>query len=302
MTSQQPYVSVIVPVRNAERLLPSLIQAVSAQDYPAERRELILVDNGSTDSTGKIIRDSELQGVRGVRQPAGGSYTARNAGVRISSGSVLAFTDADCTPEPTWLSQGVQRMVDAGIDVLAGGVRQAVDGHPNLFQMIDQMIYLRQAWYQTQGFGATANLFARRRVFEALGGFDGRLQSSGDRMLCFRAAQEGYRFGYNDGAIVNHCPRTTARAIALKEVRLGQGFGQIFRLYPKSDGLRLFGQTYLRIPGIRSGPGREALDIPPARAILALATYSLIHILCRTYGFLKAVCAPGAPAENGAAS
>jgi glycosyltransferase involved in cell wall biosynthesis len=302
MISQEPYVSVIVPVRNAERLLPSLIHAVSAQDYPAERRELLLVDNGSTDGTSRIIRDSERQGVRGVREPAGGSYRARNTGVRISSGSVLAFTDADCTPEPTWLSQGVQCMVNEGIDVLAGRVRQEVAGHANFFQMIEQIVYLRQAWYQTQGFGATANLFVRRKVFETLGGFDGRLRSSGDRMLCLHAAREGYRFGYDGRAIVNHCPRATARMLALKEVRLGHGFGQICRLYPKSGGLRFFCQTYLPIPGIQSCLGHGTLDISPARTVLALAAYSLIRIPCRTYGFLKAVCGQGAPAENGATS
>jgi hypothetical protein len=193
-------------------------------------------------------------------------------------------------------------MVDEGVDVLAGRVRQEVAEHPNLFQIIDQIVYLRQAWYKTQGFGATANLFVHRKVFEALGGFDGRLRSSGDRMLCLRAAREGYRFGYHDGAIVHHCPRATARALASKEVRLGHGFGQICRFYPKSGGLRFFGQTYLPIPGIRSCLDQGAVDISPARTILALAAYSLIRVPCRTYGFLKAVCGPGAPAENEATS
>jgi glycosyltransferase involved in cell wall biosynthesis len=298
MTPQEPYVSVIVPVRNAERSLPALIHALLSQEYPADRRELILVDNGSTDGTGGIIRDSERQGVRGVRELALGSYRARNAGVRIAAGNVFAFTDADCTPSPGWLGHGVQYMVDQGIDVLAGRVRQEVAGPANLWETIEQIVYLKQAWYEKQGFGATANLFVRRKAFEAVGGFDGRLLSSGDRMLCLDAARAGYRFGYCGEAIVNHMPRSTARELALKEVRLGYGFGQICRFYPKSGGLRCFGQTYLPIPGIRSCLHYMPPDIPPARAMLALVAYALIRVPCRTYGFLKAACCARVSCES----
>jgi glycosyltransferase involved in cell wall biosynthesis len=286
--SQKPFTSVIVPVRNAEGLLPALLEAVAAQDYPAERRELILIDNGSTDGTAGIIRDAEGRGVRGVGEPVQGSYRARDTGVRIASGSILAFTDADCAPRPDWLRQGVQHMEKEGIDVLAGKVTQEVAGRANLYQLAEQIIYLRQAYYTTQGFGATANLFVRRQVFETLGGFDGRLVSSADRILCLDAVRLGYRFGYHDAAVVDHTPRSTARAMAAKEVRLGYGFGQISRLYPRSGGLRFFGQTYLPVQGIKNCLGHEVLGISPVRAVLALAVYSLIRVPCRTYGFLKA--------------
>jgi cellulose synthase/poly-beta-1,6-N-acetylglucosamine synthase-like glycosyltransferase len=298
MTSPQPSVSVIVPVRNGERFLPSLIRAVSAQDYPAEKRELILVDNGSTDGTGRMIRDFERQGVLGAREPVRGSYRARNAGARIASGEVFAFTDVDCTPEPTWLSQGVRHMADEDIDVLAGRISQEVAGGANLFQTIEQIIYLRQSWYRTQGFGATANLFVRQEAFEAVGGFDSRLWSSGDRMLCLQAVRQGYRFGYHGEAIVHHSPRATAKALALKEVRLGYGFGQICRLYPSSGGMRFFGQTYLPIPGIRGCLEHGTLNISSVRDIMALATYALIRVPCRTYGFLRAVGGRNAPGED----
>ena len=298
MTSPQPYVSVIVPVHNGERLLPALVGAVSAQDYPADRQELILIDNGSTDGTLRMIRDLEQQGVRGASEPVRGSYRARNRGAGIASGEVLAFTDVDCTPGPSWLSQGVGQMMSEHIDVLAGRVSQKVKGQANLYQTIEQIIYLRQSWYRTQGFGATANLFVRREAFEAIGGFDDRLWSSGDRMLCLQATRQGYRFGYHDGAIVHHSPRATARALARKEVRLGYGFGQICRLYPKSGGVLFFGQTYLPIPGIRGCLEHGTLDIRSPRALMALVTYTLIRIPCRTYGFLRAVCGREAPGEG----
>jgi glycosyltransferase involved in cell wall biosynthesis len=293
MTSQKPHISVIVPVRNAEQQLPALIEAMAAQDYPAKKRELILVDNGSTDGTVGIIRQAAGQGVRGIGEPAVGSYYARNAGVRVATGSILAFTDADCIPEPDWVSQGVQCMETGGIELLTGRVIQEVGGGANLFQTIDRMVYLRQDWYRTQGFGATANLFIRREAFEALGGFDARLCSSGDRMLGYLAGRRGFRFGYHEAAVVHHTPRATALAIALKELRLGQGFGQIWRFYPKRDGLRLLGQTSSAITSFRGRPDRSAIDIPPGRAVLALVVYGLIHVPCRTFGFLKGVCRPG---------
>jgi hypothetical protein len=61
-------------------------------------------------------------------------------------------------------------MEEKQLDVVSGRVNQQSKGTPNLFQIVDHIMYLRQSWYAQQGFGATANLFVRREVFKKLGG------------------------------------------------------------------------------------------------------------------------------------
>jgi hypothetical protein len=286
----EPFVSVIVPVRNGARALPGLVDAVRRQDYPPDRRELIVVDNGSEDGTEAAVR--RAGSVRHVIEPTPGAYAARNAGVGAASGELLAFTDVDCRPAPSWLSTAARALADRGLDVLAGRIDQTPEGAANLFETIDHLVYLRQRWYARQGFGATANLVMRRAAYDAVGGFDGRLRSSGDRAFCHAAVRAGFRFGYCDEAGVAHRPAASASELARREVRIGCGFGQLARLRAGERGVGLFAQTYLPVPGIRACLLDAPPDVPLLRRTLCLTVYGLVRVPCRTLGFMKGLLTP----------
>jgi glycosyltransferase involved in cell wall biosynthesis len=89
MTAQ--LVSVVIPVHNGERFIAQSVEAVLAQDH--EPIELIVVDDGSTDTTAEIV--ARYPQVRYVRQDNAGPSAARNTGIEFSSGDLLTFCDCD---------------------------------------------------------------------------------------------------------------------------------------------------------------------------------------------------------------
>jgi len=113
---------VIVPVRDGEPTIAGCIDAILATDYPPDRREILVVDNGSTDGTAALIQS---RSVRYLREPKRGVSNARNRGIAESTGDVLAFVDADCLVEPQWLTELVRPFEDPAVGSVAGDLQHA---------------------------------------------------------------------------------------------------------------------------------------------------------------------------------
>ncbi len=108
--STRPLISVIVPVYNGERYIAEAIESVAMQSY--EPLEIIVVDDGSTDNTGDVVRGLEVRlresVIRYERQENSGAASARNRGVEMAGGELLAFLDAD----DVWLSDKLAKQVE----------------------------------------------------------------------------------------------------------------------------------------------------------------------------------------------
>jgi glycosyltransferase involved in cell wall biosynthesis len=210
-------VSVIVPVRNRAAGLRALLDALAAQTL--RDHEVVIVDDASTDATAAV---AEAAGARVVRAPRrGGAYVARNLGLDAAHAEVLAFTDADCRPEPDWLERGLAAL--EGADLVAGHVELPLRERPSTAELIDAARHLHQERNAAYGFGATANLFARRSAFERAGRFDESLSTGGDLEFGLRSRVAGLRLVYAADAVVEHEPRRTGREVARKAARLGRG-------------------------------------------------------------------------------
>src|SRR3984885_14720915 len=89
----QPLVSIVIPAYNAEKWIADTLRSAIAQTW--ERKEIIVVDDGSTDQTHAIARQFEAQGVRVVKQENQGASAARNKAFSLSHGDHIQWLDAD---------------------------------------------------------------------------------------------------------------------------------------------------------------------------------------------------------------
>ncbi|MBI2814103.1 MAG: glycosyltransferase family 2 protein [Opitutae bacterium] len=112
-----PSVSIIIPCHNAGRWLAETIQSALGQTWPD--KEIILVDDGSTDGSLAVARQSEAQGVRVVSQPNAGAAAARNAGLARASGDFIQFLDADDLLAPDKIERQVRLLQERGAGCIA---------------------------------------------------------------------------------------------------------------------------------------------------------------------------------------
>lgn len=292
---EDPYVSVIVPVYEDPEGIVTTLRTLAAQTYPTDRHEVIVVDNGSSDSTRDIASAfaEACSQIRLIVEPEGGSYTARNAGIEAARGSVLSFIDADMWVDPDWLESLIERLVDTDAKYLACDVEVAgPSGDQSLAERYNRRTaFPIREYVEEWEFAPTCCLTVRREVVADVGPFDDRLVSSGDREFGNRVAEAGYDFEFTDVVAVTHPPRTTTSALVGKAVRIGRGKYQVRKYYPERYG-RPFtllinpAQYTPALPQTMAKHVRGWDDVPGHRK-LAFALLAWILTLAKTVGIWR---------------
>ncbi|HEY5106430.1 MAG TPA: glycosyltransferase [Caulobacteraceae bacterium] len=203
----QPTVSVIVPHYRDLKALAVCLETLRRQTYPASKVEIIVADNASPEGETAIAR-AIGDGARLVIVAERGAGPARNGGVAVATGEILAFIDSDCQAEPEWLAEGVKALAD--YDFVGGRVKVLVDDPRKMspaeaFERVFAFDF--ETYITRQGFTGSGNLFCPRTVFEAVGGFLAGV--SEDVEWSQRARSRGFRLGYAPRAIVGHPARRT---------------------------------------------------------------------------------------------
>jgi glycosyltransferase involved in cell wall biosynthesis len=199
-------VSVIVPAKDAQVILPDCLQALLNQaDWVYGRDyEVIVVDDGSTDQTAVIAQQT---GVRCVSQPNAGPASARNHGARVASGQILAFTDADCIPAAGWLNYLSAAFKDKET-IGAKGIylTRETGWMPRFVQAEYAYKYERMQKLERIDFVDTYSAAYRREIFLAEGGFNEvfPVPSVEDQEFSFRLARKGYKMVFCPQAAVYH--------------------------------------------------------------------------------------------------
>lgn len=216
--------SVIVPTFRDWGALVLCLRALSAQTAPTDSFEILVVNNDPDDLAPE---DLPLPPNARLLVEAGkGSYAARNLGLTEAQGGILFFTDADCQPDPGWIAAGLAMFdADPGLMRLGGHVALIDAPEAERIAVLHDRVHAfgQDRYIATRGWAATANMVARRSVFDAVGPFDARLMSGGDKNWGRRAQAAGFPIAYAPDIIVRHPPRATLAQIVRKMRRVAGG-------------------------------------------------------------------------------
>jgi glycosyltransferase involved in cell wall biosynthesis len=226
--SLAPFFSIVIPTYNRPDRLANCLSALAKLDYPRDRFEVIIVDDGSPaplDSVVNPFRDQIT--ITLLRQPNAGPAAARNAGAQRSAGPWLAFTDDDCMPSATWLSAFATQLAIAPNAMIGGRSLNALPH--NLYSTASQALidYLYSYYSQPQKemFFASNNIALAKAHYLAIGGFDTSfpLAAAEDRELCDRWQQQGLPMRYAPEVTIRHAHHLSLKSFWRQHFGYGRG-------------------------------------------------------------------------------
>ncbi len=204
------FFSLIIPTYNRPDRLKTCLDSLTRLNYPSDRLEVIIVDDGSDNPLDTIVNPYHNQlNLTLIRQPNGGPAKARNTGANAAQGEYLAFTDDDCTLDPNWLS-ALENGFSKAPNALVGGktINALLDNpYSTASQLLIDYIY---DYYNTKSsqvqFFASNNFAVSRELFQKVGQFDVNfpLAAGEDREFCDRWLFSGYSLYYVPDAIIYH--------------------------------------------------------------------------------------------------
>lgn len=276
-----PFISVVVCSYNGSRTIRDCCEGLQKLVYP--NFEVIIVDDGSSDETAAIAREYSFKVVRTENR---GLSNARNTGMEVATGEIIAYLDDDAIPDTHWLTYLAAAFMNSdhagigGPNIAPSGDGQIAEcisnapGNPNHVLLSDQ---------EAEHIPG-CNMAFHKSALQAIGGFDPQFRLAGDDVdICWRLQQNGWTLGISPGAMVWHHRRNSIRtfwkqqlgygkAEALLEIKWPEKYntighlnwgGQIYhnihppfsplrrwRIYYGVWGTRLFQSIYEAAPGI----------------------------------------------------
>jgi O-antigen biosynthesis protein len=239
--------SIVIATCNRVRLLEECLASIEKIRYPRDLVEVIVVNDGSTDNTANFLRQfcdkSELRLIC-LSQANQGPAAARNSGVRRASGSLIAFTDDDCTVDVNWLYALNHSIADASVGGVGGIISTRSKGIVSDYMSSHNIVASDIQGTRVPPFIVTANACYRKEVLTAVGGFDDHITHPGgeDPDLSWRVSASGYALKLAPTAIVNHHHKTNLLAFCRSFYHYGKGF----RYLEAKHGLTAERKTFIR--------------------------------------------------------
>ncbi len=235
--------SVIVPSYNRLEELKELLPSIAALDFPRERFELVIADDGSQDDTAEYMRQYKENATFNVlfaTQKNQGPSAARNLGMETATGDFFIFTDSDCTVPPNWLSEIDKALTREQADVY-GGPDSYLDDFPPLLKAIN---YSLTSFITTGGirghkkqklakfYPRTFNMGLSRKTLDEIGGFSHLLYGE-DIEFAHRIVESGAKVINVLDAVVFHKRRTSVKRFWRQVYMWGSARVDLGKMDPK---------------------------------------------------------------------
>jgi cellulose synthase/poly-beta-1,6-N-acetylglucosamine synthase-like glycosyltransferase len=288
----EPTVAVIVAAHDEETVIARRLENLRALDYPADRLEVVVASDGSTDRTEEL---AESAGARVVRSERGGKVQAQNRAVRETTGEVLAFSDANATWAPDALRRLVRAFADPQVAYVCGRLSlQEPDGTNREGVYWRYELALRGAESRLGSVtGGNGSIYAVRRSDYV----DVDPRFGHDLALPYLMVQHGRRAVYEPGAVAYEKPTPTNESEYRRKVRMFEHCwlialrGRMLRGQPPLYAAQLVSHRYLRY-------GSGLLHLTLLGSSLALARRGRVYraaLLGQLGFFALARARPGLP-------
>jgi len=203
-------ISIIIAARNELRNLPSLLNSLSQLDYPAEKYEIIIVNDHSDDGSNdllakqKILSNLKVINFYSETPPLKGKKAALQQGIEAAEFDILAFTDADCILPGSWLRE-INRSFTENTDYLLSYSVLKKESDSSIFRPVnfERSIYYALAaaglYYKIPFTSSACNMVYRKKTFFESGGFTGigHLLSGDDDLLLMKMMPRIRKAAYN---------------------------------------------------------------------------------------------------------
>ena len=242
MADVLPSFSIVIPTYGRPGPLATCLASLTRLDYPRDRFEVIVVDDGSP-----VPLEAAVAPVRHRlditlhRQANAGPASARNTGASLARGAFLAFTDDDCTPAPGWLACLAERFRATPRAMIGGRTVNALSHNP-FAEASQALISYLSAYENAQpggiGFVASNNIALPRELFGNVGGFDASYPRAAgeDRAFCDAWRAVGHPILYAPEAVVHHRHDLSLRTFWRQHAGYGRGAFQVRQARSRAAG------------------------------------------------------------------
>ncbi|MFC1886685.1 mycofactocin biosynthesis glycosyltransferase MftF, partial [Thermodesulfobacteriota bacterium] len=231
-----PTVSVIIPVRNRPCDIKACLQSLMELDYPPEKREIIVVDDASTDDTPVVVSTFPVRSIF-LKEHKQASF-CRNLGAKRATGDLVAFIDSDCLSDPLWLKELTPLFKDPSVGAVGGMVdayfnKKGLDRYEKTHSSLNMGPRYRRSSEKDRFFYTpSCNLLVRRDLFLDLGGFKDDLVVGEDVDFCWRMQDAGHHVEYRPIGRVRHKHRNRVGAFCLRRFDYGTSEPMLQKLHP----------------------------------------------------------------------
>ncbi len=281
-----PSVTIVIPVRNRREDLAVCLDSLAKLRYPADKIEIIVVDDASSDDSLQVARRYPVKTVA-LKIHKQVSY-CRNLAARQARGELLAFIDSDCTADPLWLKELVPTFCDPAVGAVGGMVdsyfqEKGLDRYEKVKSSLQVSTWFKRSNEKEQFFYVpSCNLLIRRNLFLELGGFREDLHVGEDVDLCRRLQNHGEDLEYRPVGTVYHKHRNRLLPFCRRRFQYGTSESTLQQMHP--DRIKRF---LLPLPELLFWVLAVASAWLSSIPLLFVAAAILLLQTCRKYVYVR---------------